>query len=227
MLQVFATVISVGSGLFLFNDNKNRNDFNKFKKNKRTQDGYELIEGVIKSNEPLENAANPLNKLAIVESKTKIKSYHTHYENKLVIQSGDDKIKIPIPETTVDWKTNGITLLFAPNLKFNEFPINFTDDARFNWESYFTVKDGDIKKINSFIKNDVVKTVFAKKIEISPGETQEKSARYQAEVIGNNEQVLSDVRWNKYGISNWTTFFASAAGAASIAYLIESCVRNK
>jgi hypothetical protein len=225
MFEIGSALIGFASIAFLGRDFKRRQNFNEFKKTNKTDDGCQLLEGTIRSNTPLNNTLDQTDKLAIIKTETQIKSYHTYYD-RVSLKGNDLKIKFPVQETVVRWKNNGMSLSIAPNIKFNEIPIYFPNNAIFHWDSSLTVKNGDIRKVHSVIKNGSIKTILAEKTTSTNDDANHKT-EYRVEMIGNREQVISDVKLHKYGISDWLTFGAGVAATISIGCLIESIASKK
>jgi len=97
--------LGTGSAL-LIGDYYNRKRFGEFMKNGKTEDGRLLIEGVLKSNEPLMNPLSGKNEVAIMKQKIQVKSYHTSPDEPYVVEVFDNKIVIPTSKITTSWVSN-------------------------------------------------------------------------------------------------------------------------
>ncbi|XWV25027.1 hypothetical protein QJ856_gp0751 [Tupanvirus deep ocean] len=158
---------------------------------------------------------NPLYKIdSYTKNKIKFYDYNVPSRNKNSKFHFYPRHKVRFVEY---WNTNNLFDFISPVLKFNEMPLIIKNNCKIHYtkgKSHYISNDKYV--IEKYIPNNSEITIFANK----------KNDTYRAESIGSTKNVIDDIAFKYYGISDVYTFGLCASLCISVICFAGSFIKN-
>lgn len=214
---VIAGLFSVGSIYSLALDYKSRKKFHTFLLEKKIGDHF-LIEGVVNSAKPLKSSlynGEGKEELLVKEVTQCAPQTDTFYANETIYESGETKIKMPIARTYKSWNTIFTDTNVADNMILNDngkmIELFIDKNTKYYPDTNnFIIADNKLKISESSIKNNRLYSVFGKY----------KGQNFNVQYMGNDKDVIDNVKYDYFGVSDWKTLLACCGLVFGTLYLM-------
>lgn len=217
MENIIYGIAVLGSAIGLTKDYFDRQRFNKFKDDKKVDDKI-MIEGLLTSPNPLRSSLidNNNNDVIISKSEKEHKHFHTYYREAVVYNDDIRKISVPVAETYYTWDSAGSDFRLASPLFLGKYPLNLSNNSRIYYDKDESQVLNNTKTTEKSISNNQIKAAFGKNVD----------GTFSAISLGNEKEIIDDIRGNHFGISNWKTGCYGIILSASLGILLNN-LNNK
>jgi len=215
---LIAGIIGIGSIIGLRYDYSQRKLFNNFIKSKKDGD-YSLLEGLVKSDKPLEETHRS-NPILIKKIETFAPHFHTYTSEKIIFQSNNGTLQIPITETVKSWKLMSHDLKIANDIVIGIGPKLFIDrnTHHVDWDNYDEQINNNIKYKHDLVFNNMFKTIFGQHID---------NDNFRVKYMGTHDNVVDMVSSDHFGISTLKTGLFGIGCAVAGAILLGRMTNNR